>query len=670
MCFLLLAATHVIAAQLYRTSARSAPSLLRTCRCLRPTPHRLPRILPQLYTCRAWGQPPVSLKSTVALAQQVYIPAQGPVSRPQCNAESSYAHATPTYTFGEFSFTQTETVRTATPLPSPTTTATYALPYESLSHLVSSMTTTTWGNWDPNATVKATDTADPYGNAAWSAIWERANLPNFTYRGLYSSTVSPTPVPTSELVYPPPDYFGPQDCYYFPEDFMFGVAGSASQIEGAIADEGRTPVLMETFSSGARDYVANENYYLYKQDIERLASIGVKYYSFSIPWTRIMPFVFEGTPINKHGIDHYDDLINFVLEKGMVPTVTLLHFDTPLQFYGNMSEAGGKGLIGNTDGAYGNETFEDAFVNYGKIVMTHYADRVPVWFTFNEPILYSSNGKSINGVVKAHARLYHFYHDVINGTGKVGLKFNDNFGVPQDPQDASHVEAANHFNSFQIGTFANPINLGIDYPESFKQTIPDYVPLTAEDLAYINGTADFVGLDPYTATVITPPPNGIAACAANTSDPLFPYCVQQLTNTTTGWAIGYRSQSYAYITPTYLRTYLNWVWNTFRSPVLITEFGFPVFDEAQRELPDQLFDSPRSAYYQSFMSEVLKSIWEDGVHVLGAFAWSFADNWEFGDYDSHFGIQTVNRTTQQRRYKKSFFDLVDFVQARTAPGRG
>ena len=64
------------------------------------------------------------------------------------------------------------------------------------------------------------------------------------------------------------------------------------------------------------------------------------------------------------------------------------------------------------------------------------------------------------------------------------------------------------------------------------------------------------------------------------------------------------------------------------------------------------------------MSEVLKSIWEDGVDVAGAFAWSFADNWEFGDYDAHFGIQTVNRTTQERRYKKSFFDLVDFVNAR------
>ena len=62
--------------------------------------------------------------------------------------------------------------------------------------------------------------------------------------------------------------------------------------------------------------------------------------------------------------------------------------------------------------------------------------------------------------------------------------------------------------------------------------------------------------------------------------------------------------------------------------------------------------------------EGLKAIWEDGVNFIGAFAWSWADNWEFGDYDQQFGIQTVNRTTQVRRYKKSFFDYVDFIESR------
>lgn len=612
---------------------------------------------------------------SVAIAQQVYIPIQGPSSRSQCAANNTYATALPSYTFREFSFTQTETVRTATSIPAPTTTTAYAPPYASLSHLVPDLTTTQWGNWQPSSNATPTDVGSPYGNASWSALWTSVPWVNFT-RGIYSTTVEPTPIPTSELVLPPPEVFGSQDCYSFPADFMLGVAASAVQIEGAIADEGRTPTHIDTLSllvpGAATNFVANENYYLYKQDIERIAAMGVRYYRFSIPWTRILPFVLPGTPVNQQGLSHYDDLIDFVLEKGMLPAVVLHHTDSPFQFYSNISDVAvvpGTGGIGYTDSgfqrSYNNVSYEDGFVNYGKIVMTHFADRVPIWWTFNEPLLGSRNGKSINAVIKAHARLYHFYHDEIKGTGKVSITFNDNFGVPRNPSDPADVDAANHFNSFQLATFANPIFLGRDYPESYTSTVADHVPLTEEDLQYINGTADFFSIQPYTATVVSPPPNDtIAACAANISHPLRPYCVTQSLLTTTGWNIGYRSQSYVYLTPTYFRTYLNYLWNTFRAPVAVTEFGFPVFGEAEKAQPDQEFDSPRSWYYQSYLNEGLKAIWEDGVQFIGAFAWSWADNWEFGDYDAHFGIQTVNRTTQERRYKKSFFDFVDFIESR------
>lgn len=112
------------------------------------------------------------------------------------------------------------------------------------------------------------------------------------------------------------------------------MAGSAAQIEGAVALEGRSPSLLEKFAPAGspKDYVTDENYFYYKQDIERLAAMGVEYYSFSIPWTRILPFVLPGTPVNKQAIDHYNDLINTVLHAGMKPVVTMLHFDSPLMF--------------------------------------------------------------------------------------------------------------------------------------------------------------------------------------------------------------------------------------------------------------------------------------------------------------------------------------------------
>ncbi|KAF5679124.1 beta-glucosidase [Fusarium denticulatum] len=608
------------------------------------------------------------LFASLAVGQQIYLDAKGPTERPQCKATKTHE---PKYTHTPFSYTLSETVRYATSVPSPTTTTTYANPPESLISLVPSLSFTTWGKWDPNATTKASDTGDPYGQAAWTALWEHANPPNFTETGIFSTTVSPTPIPSSELILPPRDYFGPSDCYNFPKNFSFGVASSASQIEGATAEEGKAPSLMDILvqDGRAKDYVTNEHYYYYKQDIERVAAMGAKHFSFSIAWTRILPFALPGTPVNQEGIDHYNDVINFILEKGMTPEVTLLHFDTPLQFYGsNLTKAADPPEIGYVNGGYQNETFQDAFVHYAKVAMAHYADRVPVWFTFNEPLLYSYNALSINNVVKAHARVYHWYKEELGGKGKIALKFNNNFGVPRDPKSEADVYAADHFNSIQLGPFCNPIFLGEDYPESFKKTFEDYVPLSEDDLKYVGGTADFLGIDPYTATVIAPPvpdeKDSVLECASNSSSASRPYCVNQTTTTVNGWNIGYRSQSYVYITPTYLRSYLNYLHNTWKTPVALTEFGFPVYGEADKELSDQLFDTPRSIYYLSFLSETLKAIWEDGVEVVGAYAWSFADNWEFGDYDAHFGIQTVNRTTQERRYKKSFFDMVDFMKAR------
>ncbi|KAK6512580.1 hypothetical protein TWF481_001464 [Arthrobotrys musiformis] len=604
----------------------------------------------------------------ICSAQQVYVFTTGISPRPHCSASYDKAPATPTYRFSQFSFTQTETYRYATSIPPPRTTKTYARPYRKLKTLIPPLQTTTWGNWNPNDTA-ATDTADPYGQAAWSSLWEWAAPANYTTTGIYSTTVTPTPIPSSELVLPPKDYFGPTDCYKFPKDFIFGVAGSACQIEGAIAREGKGPNQMDVWSEPGEpnNYVTNENYYLYKQDIERLASLGVKYYSFTIPWSRILPFAFPGTPVNSAAINHYNDLIDFVLSKGMTPTVTMIHFDTPLQFYGTniTSRQWRNGVMGVGSGAYGNPLFEDSFVHYGKILLTHFSDRVPIWFTFNEPMLFCDTGASVNNVIKSHARVVHFYKEVIKGTGKIGIRLHDPFSVPLNPQNQTHIAAAHHINSFHLDTFWNPLVLGIDYPESFKMAITDYVPLTPKDLAYLKGTCDFLSIQPYTASVASPPPGGIESCAKNSSSEYFPFCVKLQSTNIFGWNFGYRSYSRVYTTPEYLRTYLNYLWNTFRKPVFITEFGFPVFGEADKEVrEDMLYDSPRSNYYLSFMTEVLKAIWEDGVNVMGALAWSFADNWEFGDYDARFGLQVVDRETQERYYKKSFFDLVGFVRDR------
>lgn len=180
-----------------------------------------------------------------------------------------------------------------------------------------------------------------------------------------NTTVSPTPIPTAELIPPPPLYYpsfppGAQvplaqknESWKFPSGFFWGVASAAYQIEGAAADEGRGPSVWDVFTHNAAAKVTAFNetgdigdnqYYLYKQglfyppggswmrykrqklteiDIARIAALGVPYYSFSISWSRILPF--GKGPVNELGLKHYEDLIDTCIEYGVQPIVTLFH---------------------------------------------------------------------------------------------------------------------------------------------------------------------------------------------------------------------------------------------------------------------------------------------------------------------------------------------------------
>ena len=110
-------------------------------------------------------------------AQEIFLTTTGYIARPQCTNSAT----SPSYHFKPFSYSLSETVRYATSVPSPTTTKTYAPGYkDAVKHLKTTVSTTTWGNWLPGETViSATDSKDPYGQAAWSSMWLDAALANY-----------------------------------------------------------------------------------------------------------------------------------------------------------------------------------------------------------------------------------------------------------------------------------------------------------------------------------------------------------------------------------------------------------------------------------------------------------------------------------------------------------
>src|SRR4051812_37425213 len=92
----------------------------------------------------------------------------------------------------------------------------------------------------------------------------------------------------------------------FPATFQWGVATSASQIEGAADADGRGPSIWDTFShepgriiDGATGDVACDHYARFAEDLALLADLGVDAYRFSISWSRVQPT--GAGPVNKPG---------------------------------------------------------------------------------------------------------------------------------------------------------------------------------------------------------------------------------------------------------------------------------------------------------------------------------------------------------------------------------
>ena len=184
----------------------------------------------------------------------------------------SSCSASPTASYSPFSYTVETSTRYATSVSSPLAlTTSYAPPFSEASSLLP--TNIKYTSYSLNRNSTALHDGE-YGQGAYARLWSPLSY-NTTVP--FTTTMSPTPVASSELVYPPALYTAcPQyadaclDCYKLPKDFIWGVAGSAFQIEGGLTEAGRGPSDIDVFGAlpntndEANAVVADMNYYLYK----------------------------------------------------------------------------------------------------------------------------------------------------------------------------------------------------------------------------------------------------------------------------------------------------------------------------------------------------------------------------------------------------------------------
>ena len=162
----------------------------------------------------------------------------------------------------------------------------------------------------------------------------------------------------------------------FPENFVWGAATAAYQIEGATTEDGRGLSVWDALCAqpgriydGSSGAVACDHYHRSAADVALMRELGLKAYRFSVAWPRVIPA--RTGAVNAKGLAFYDRLVDDLLASGIEPWLTLFHWDYPLDLYRR----------GGWLHADSPQWFED----YVRVVVDKLSDRVTHWMTLNEP---------------------------------------------------------------------------------------------------------------------------------------------------------------------------------------------------------------------------------------------------------------------------------------------
>ena len=427
----------------------------------------------------------------------------------------------------------------------------------------------------------------------------------------------------------------------FPDEFLWGAATSAYQIEGSPLADGagasnwhrfaHTPGRIEGGDTGD---VACDHYRRHAGDVELMASLGLGAYRFSLSWSRILP---EGRGrVNVNGLDFYARLIDQLLERGIQPLVTLFHWDLPAA----LDEQGG----------WLDARIPDWFADYAEVVFRAFGDRVPMWATLNEPWVVMDAGY-VHGVhppahrsvaeaatvarhmLRAHGAAVQRYR--AHGRRQIGLVVNLE---PKEPasQAPADLAATARADAYMNRQFLDPVLLGRS-PELLAEVFgPAWSPPGADDLELIRQPIDFLGVNYYTRNVVRDDPAAGPARAR-------PVRQDASVHTATGWEV--HPASFTAVLCGLKERYGD-------LPLIVTENG-AAFDDPQVASAERVDDPQRVRYYRDHLLAALEAI-RRGVNLRGYFAWTLLDNFEWAaGYSKRFGLVHVDFASQRRTLKSS-----------------
>lgn len=458
----------------------------------------------------------------------------------------------------------------------------------------------------------------------------------------------------------------------FPNNFLWGGAVAANQLEGAYDQDGKglstadvTPDgIIYPFDESMEKYNSYHTgidfYNRYKEDIALFAEMGFKCFRTSIAWTRIFPNGDELEP-NEKGLEFYDLLFDELLKNNIQPVVTISHYEMPLALVKNY-------------GGWKNRKVIEFYERFAKVVLDRYKDKVKYWMTFNEinvilhapftggGLVFEEGENKKNTMYQAahhqfvaSALAVKACHDIIPDA-KIGcmLAYLPTYTLTSKPEDSiraleqdretlffTDIQVRGYYPSYTKRYFAEH-DIQIEIADGDEEILRKY-------------KVDYLGFSYYMSRTVTTTLTEEEAANGNMllGDVKNPH----LRASDWGWEID----------PKGLRIALNTLYDRYQVPLFIVENGFGAVDVVEEG--DIINDDYRISYLRDHMIEMREAI-ADGVDLIGYTSWGPIDlvSASTAEMKKRYGYIYVDKDnegngTLRRIKKKSFHWYKEVIES-------
>jgi len=409
----------------------------------------------------------------------------------------------------------------------------------------------------------------------------------------------------------------------FPDDFLWGTATAAHQVEGNNSNSDWWEWELRRGSpckepSGA----AIDHYGRYPRDMAVLKGLGFNTYRSSVEWARIEP---KDGFFDETQLDHYRKMVSLCRKSKLIPMVTLNHFTLPQW----VAERGG----------WLNERTPARFERYVRRVVEALGDKVDWYCTINEP-----------GVVA--------FGGYLGALGfPPGTRGLDNWEWSTQQLIKGHQLALAAIKEIRPGAMVGQTHSMQEWESNGGgQSAMEYARKKGEDV-FLKASKDddFIGVQTYTRTRIElSTAVGLLTRVALAVRPVEKMLVSQMIRRQTvanfgkdaaagtGGPVRRTQMGYEFRPQAVAATVTRVAELLPGKPIVVTEHGIATANDAERI---------------EFITEGLKALHPligAGIPLKGYIHWSAFDNFEWSEgYRMEFGLIAVDRKTQERSPKPS-----------------